>query len=111
MSTMDNTPPPPPVDPTKPVKFSFEQEASPEALLVVRHDFNPGMMTDVARLKLLAAALMSFTSVALLTTLTSVTVAAALGLGILVPPPMQAVWHEVFVYLALAATLTPGQLL
>lgn len=59
MSAMDNAPPKPVYDPTKPIKFSFEQEASPSALLVVRHDFNPGMMTDVARLKLLAAALMT----------------------------------------------------
>ncbi|MEN9704705.1 MAG: hypothetical protein RLZZ393_584 [Pseudomonadota bacterium] len=56
---MDNTPPKPAVDTTKPIKFSFEQEASPSALLIVRHDFNPNMITDVARLKLLAAALMT----------------------------------------------------
>lgn len=56
---MDNSPPKPVADPTRPIKFSFEQEASPTALLIVRHDFNPGMVTDVARLKLLAAALIS----------------------------------------------------
>ena len=59
MSTMINEPAPTPADPTKPVKFSFEQEASPTALLIVRHDFNPGKIDAVARLKLLAAALMT----------------------------------------------------
>jgi signal transduction histidine kinase/CheY-like chemotaxis protein len=59
---------------------------------------------------LVAAVSLSFTSVAVLTALASFTVAAALGLGVLVPPPMLAAWHEVFVYLALAATLVPGQL-
>lgn len=56
---MDKTPPKPVYDPTKPIKFSFEQEASPSALLIVRHDFNPGKHDAVARLKLLAAALMT----------------------------------------------------
>lgn len=56
---MDNTPAPPPVDPTSPVKFTIEQDASPSALLIVRHDFNPGKIDAVARLKLLAAALIT----------------------------------------------------
>jgi len=59
MSTMDNTPAPPPVDPTKPVGFMFEQEASPTALLIVRHDFNPSKYDTVAHIKLVAAALIT----------------------------------------------------
>lgn len=56
---MDNTPAKPQADPTKPVSFTLEQTASPTSLLIVRHDFNPGRIDDVARLKLLAAALMT----------------------------------------------------
>lgn len=57
---MDNTPAPPLPDPTKPVQFNMgQQEASPTALLIVRHDFNPGRHSEVAKLKLLVAALIT----------------------------------------------------
>lgn len=59
MSTMINDPAPPPADPTKPLIFTLEQTVSSSALLIVRHDFNPGKIDDVGRLKLLAAALIT----------------------------------------------------
>lgn len=59
----------------------------------------------------LAATMLPFVAVALLTVAVSVTSAAALGLGVLVPPPLAAEWHQVFVYMAMAASLVPAQLL
>jgi signal transduction histidine kinase len=49
--------------------------------------------------------------VALLTLLVSLTTAAALALGVFVPPPTGAAWEQVYVYLAYAAALMPAQLL
>ena len=59
---------------------------------------------------LVAAAVVRFAAVGVLTALASFTLAAALGLGILVPPPITAAWQEVFIYLAFAAALIPAQL-
>jgi signal transduction histidine kinase len=65
-----------------------------------------------ATLPLLAAAVvLSVAGAYLLTLLVSVTLAAALGTGLLVPPPLSAAWQQLFVYLAVAAALLPGQLL
>jgi signal transduction histidine kinase len=65
-----------------------------------------------ATLPLLAAALvLPLAGAYLLTLMVSVTLAAALGTGLLVPPPLSAAWQQVFVYLAVAAALLPGQLL
>ncbi|MFM7507781.1 MAG: ATP-binding protein [Rubrivivax sp.] len=65
-----------------------------------------------ATLPLLAAAVvLPLAGAYLLTLLVSVTLAAALGTGLLVPPPLSAAWQHVFVYLAVAAALLPGQLL
>ena len=60
---------------------------------------------------LAAAATLPVAGAYLLTLAVSVTVAAALGTGLLVPPPLSAAWQQVFVYLAVAAALLPGQLL
>ena len=59
---------------------------------------------------LLAAAVVRFAAVGVLTALASFTLSAALGLGILVPAPITAAWQEVFIYLAFAAALIPAQL-
>ena len=65
-----------------------------------------------ATLPLLAAAVvLPVAGAYLLTLLVSVTLAAALGTGLLVPPPLSAAWQQLFVYLAVAAALLPGQLL
>ncbi|GCL64839.1 hybrid sensor histidine kinase/response regulator [Pseudaquabacterium pictum] len=58
---------------------------------------------------LVAAAIVRFAAVGVLTALASFTLAAALGLGILVPAPITAAWQEVFIYLAFAAALIPAQ--
>jgi signal transduction histidine kinase len=58
-----------------------------------------------------AAVLVEFIGVASLTLAVSVTMAASLALGIVVPPPLRAEWQQLFVYLALAAALVPAQLL
>ncbi|EHR70367.1 bacteriophytochrome (light-regulated signal transduction histidine kinase) [Burkholderiales bacterium JOSHI_001] len=60
---------------------------------------------------LVAAMLVEFLPVALLTLGVSLTVALVLGLGILVPPPTTADWQQVYVYMAYAAALVPAQLL
>jgi signal transduction histidine kinase/CheY-like chemotaxis protein len=60
---------------------------------------------------LAAAALVHFAAVMVLTALASVTLAAAIGLGVLVPPPTTAAWQDVFSYLAFAGALVPAQLL
>ena len=48
-----------PTDPLAEAEFSFTQKASKSALAIVRADFNPGHHTDVGRLKLLCAALIT----------------------------------------------------
>lgn len=60
---------------------------------------------------LLAAMLVDFMAVALLTLAVSLTVALAIATGVFVPPPVTAQWQQVFVYLAYAAALFPAQLL
>ncbi len=60
---------------------------------------------------LAAAVLLRAEGTFALTLAVSVALAAALDQGVLVPPPQSAAWQQVFVYLALAAALLPGQLL
>jgi signal transduction histidine kinase len=60
---------------------------------------------------LVAAMLVEFLPLALLTLGVSLTVALVLGLGIMVPPPTTADWQQVYVYMAYAAALVPAQLL
>jgi len=60
---------------------------------------------------LTAAVVLPLAGTYLLTLVVSITLAAALGSGLLVIPPMSAAWHHVFIYLAMAAALLPGQLL
>lgn len=60
---------------------------------------------------LLAAAVVPLAAVGLLTTLTSLTIAAAFGLGVFVPPPVSAQWEMLYVHLAFAVTLLPAQVL
>lgn len=63
-------------------------------------------------LPLLAAAVMlNMTGAFVLTLAVSVTMAVALGSGLLVSPPLSAAWQQIFVYMAVGAALLPGQLL
>ncbi|MDT7834602.1 sensor histidine kinase [Aquabacterium sp. OR-4] len=58
-----------------------------------------------------AAMLLDSAAVALLTLVVSLTVATALGTGVLLPPPATAEWELGLVYLAVAAVLVPALLL
>lgn len=60
---------------------------------------------------LAAAATLRVAGAYVITLAVSITLAAALDRGVLVPPPLSAAWQQVFVYLAVAAALLPGQLL
>ncbi|MEK8032887.1 ATP-binding protein [Ideonella sp. DXS29W] len=60
---------------------------------------------------LLAAGLVPLRSVALLTAISSLTIAYALGRGLFVPPPQASDWAVSYLYLAFAFTLVPGQVL
>lgn len=71
----------------------------------------PYPMVFVSLPLLLAAVLLRAEGAYSLTLVVSITLAAALDLGVLVPPPLSAAWQQVFVYTAIAAALLPGQLL
>lgn len=65
-----------------------------------------------ATLPLIAAAVMlPLAGAYVLTLAVSVTLVAALGSGLLPAPPLSAAWQQVFIYIAIAAALLPGQLL
>ncbi|MCE4553814.1 sensor histidine kinase [Roseateles cellulosilyticus] len=65
-----------------------------------------------ATLPLLTAAVMlPLAGTYVLTLAVSITLAAALGSGLLPTPPLSAAWQQVFIYIAIAAALLPGQLL
>lgn len=58
-----------------------------------------------------AAVVLPLAGACLLTLAVSITLTAALGSGLLPAPPLSAAWQQVFIYVAIAATLLPGQLL
>lgn len=58
-----------------------------------------------------AAVVLPLAGACLLTLAVSITLAAALGSGLLPAPPLSAAWQQVFIYIAFAAALLPGQLL
>ncbi|MFG6468035.1 ATP-binding protein [Roseateles sp. BYS87W] len=58
-----------------------------------------------------AAVVLPLAGACLLTLAVSITLAAALGTGLLPAPPLSAAWQQVFIYVAMAAALLPGQLL
>ncbi len=60
---------------------------------------------------MVAAMLLDGSAVALLTLAVSLTIAVALGTGVLLPPPATAEWQLGLVYLAVAAVLVPALLL
>jgi signal transduction histidine kinase len=60
---------------------------------------------------LLAAMVAEMAAALLLTLVASVAVAGAIATGVFVAPPLRAAWEQVYVYLALAASLVPAQLL
>lgn len=60
---------------------------------------------------LLAAMVLDMVALCLLTLAMSLCVAAALGKGLFVPPPVQSFWEDGLVYLAFAAALLTAQLL
>jgi signal transduction histidine kinase len=60
---------------------------------------------------LLVAVLLRAAGAYSLTLAVSLTLAAALDQGIFVPPPLSAAWQQLFVYMAIAAALLPGNLL
>lgn len=60
---------------------------------------------------LVGAMLFDVVVVAALALVVSVTMTVSLAVGVFVPPPVTAEWQQLFVYLAMAATLIPAQLL
>lgn len=60
---------------------------------------------------LTAAVVLPLAGTYVLTLAVSITLAAALGSGLLPTPPLSAAWQQVFIYIAIAAALLPGQLL
>ena len=60
---------------------------------------------------LLAAVMVEMAAALLLTLVVSLTMAGAMATGVFVAPPLAAAWEQVFVYLALAGSLVPAQLL
>lgn len=60
---------------------------------------------------LLAAMIVDIAALCLLTLAVSLTVSTAMAVGLFVPPPVQSIWEQGYVYLAFAAALLPAQLL
>lgn len=59
---------------------------------------------------LLAAVIVEMAAALLLTLVVSLTMAGAIAGGVFVAPPLAAAWEQVYVYLALAGSLVPAQL-